>query len=81
MIKLGALAESAALLGHLDWIWIPAAVMLELGSMAALASMQRRLLAAGGASVGARPMLATTLAANALSVSESNLLSPAGRAP
>ena len=69
MIKLGALTESVALLGHLDWIWIPAAVMLELGSMAALASMQRRLLAAGGASVGVRPMLATTLAANALSVS------------
>ena len=31
--------------------------------------MQRRLLAAGGATVGVRPMLATTFAANALSVS------------
>jgi hypothetical protein len=37
--------------------------------MAALAGMQRRLLASGGARVRVRPMLATTLAANALSVS------------
>jgi uncharacterized membrane protein YbhN (UPF0104 family) len=37
--------------------------------MAAFAIMLRRLLAAGGASVGVRPMLATAYAANALSVS------------
>ena len=37
--------------------------------MAAFAIMLRRLLAAGGAKVGVRPMLATALAANALSVS------------
>jgi len=37
--------------------------------MAAFALMLRRLLATGGASVGVRPMLATSLAANALSVS------------
>jgi uncharacterized membrane protein YbhN (UPF0104 family) len=58
-----------AVLGHLQWIWIPAAVMLESASMAAFAIMLRRLLAAGGASVGIRPMLATAYAANALSVS------------
>jgi putative heme transporter len=51
------------------WIWIPAVIVLESVSIAALAGMQRRLLAAGGATVGARPMLATTFAANALSVS------------
>jgi pimeloyl-ACP methyl ester carboxylesterase len=37
--------------------------------MAAFAIMLRRLLAAGGARVGIRPMLATTYAANAVSVS------------
>jgi len=67
--KLSALAASVAVLGHLQWSWIPAALTLELASLAALAGMQRRLLVAGGASVGVRPMLATTLAANALSVS------------
>jgi multidrug efflux pump subunit AcrB len=36
---------------------------LEAASMAALAGMQRRLLAAGGARVRVRPVLATTLAA------------------
>ena len=69
MTKRSALAASAALFGHLQWSWIPAALTLELASLAALAGMQRRLLVAGRASVGVRPMLATTLAANAVSVS------------
>jgi uncharacterized protein (TIRG00374 family) len=60
---------SFAVLGHLHWLWIPAAIVLEAASMAAFAFMLRRLLAAGGARVGVRPMLATSLAANALSVS------------
>ena len=64
-----AVAASFALLVHLRWIWIPAAITLESASMAAFAIMMRRLLAAGGASIGARPMLATAYAANALSVS------------
>ena len=63
------LAASVAALGHVQWIWIPAVIVLESASIAALAGMQRHLLAAGGASVGVRPMLATTFAANALSVS------------
>jgi len=63
------LAPSLATLGHVRWIWIPAVIVLESVSIAALAGMQRRLLAAGGATVGARAMLATTFAANALSVS------------
>jgi hypothetical protein len=62
-------AASFAVLGHLHWLWIPAAVLLESASMAAFAIMLRRLLAAGGASVGIRPMLATAYAANAVSVS------------
>jgi putative heme transporter len=64
-----ALAASVAMLGHLRWIWIPSVIVLESTSMAALAGMQRRLLAAGGARMRIRSMLATTLAANALSVS------------
>ena len=67
--KRAVLAASVATLGHVQWIWIPVAVGLELASVAALAGMQRRLLAAGGASVAVRPMLATAFAANALSVS------------
>jgi putative heme transporter len=63
------LAASVAALGHVQWIWIPAVIVLESASIAALAVMQRRLLAAGGATVGVRAMLATTFAANALSVS------------
>jgi pimeloyl-ACP methyl ester carboxylesterase/uncharacterized membrane protein YbhN (UPF0104 family) len=64
-----AVTASFTVLGHLHWLWIPAAVLLESASMAAFAIMLRRLLAAGGASVGIRPMLATTYAANAVSVS------------
>ena len=64
-----AVAASFTVLGHLHWLWIPAAVLLESASMAALAIMLRRLLAAGGARVGIRPMLATAYAANAVSVS------------
>ncbi len=64
-----AVTASFAVLGHLHWIWILAAVALEAASMAAFAIMLRRLLAAGGAAVGVRPMLATAFAANALSVS------------
>jgi len=64
-----AVAASFAGLGHLHWLWIPAAIVLETASMAAFAIMLRRLLAAGAPSVGIRPMLATAYAANALSVS------------
>jgi pimeloyl-ACP methyl ester carboxylesterase/uncharacterized membrane protein YbhN (UPF0104 family) len=64
-----AVAASFAVLGHLHWLWIPAAIVLEGASMAAFAIMLRRLLAAGGAAVGVRSMLATAYAANALSVS------------
>src|SRR5580693_377634 len=62
-------AASFAVLGHLHWLWIPAAIGLESASMAAFAIMLRRLLAVGAASIGIRPMLATAYAANALSVS------------
>jgi pimeloyl-ACP methyl ester carboxylesterase/uncharacterized membrane protein YbhN (UPF0104 family) len=64
-----SVAASFTVLDHLHWLWIPAALLLESASMAAFAIMLRRLLAAGGASVGIRPMLATAYAANAVSVS------------
>ena len=67
--KRAALGASFAVLGHLHWIWVPVLIMLESASMAAFAIMLRRLLAAGGARFGVRPMLATAFAANALSVS------------
>lgn len=65
----GALARSLARLGHSHWTWVPVAIGLELTSMAAFALMQGRLLRAGGKRLGHRPMMATILAANALSVS------------
>jgi uncharacterized membrane protein YbhN (UPF0104 family) len=67
--KRAGVAASFVGLGHLQWLWVPAAIVLESASMAAFAIMLRRLLAAGAASVGIRPMLATAFAANALSVS------------
>jgi pimeloyl-ACP methyl ester carboxylesterase len=64
-----SITASFAVLGHLHWLWIPAAIAAEAASMGAFAFMMRRLLATGGASVGVRSMLATSFAANALSVS------------
>jgi hypothetical protein len=64
-----AVTASLTVLGHLRWTWVLAAIALEAASMAAFAIMLRRLLAAGGAAIGIRTMLATTYAANALSVS------------
>jgi uncharacterized protein (TIRG00374 family) len=67
--KRGALTKSLNRLGHSHWFWVPVAIGLELTSMAAFALMQGRLLRAGGKRLGHRPMMATILAANALSVS------------
>jgi pimeloyl-ACP methyl ester carboxylesterase/uncharacterized membrane protein YbhN (UPF0104 family) len=64
-----SIARSFAVLGHLHLLWIPAAIAAEAASMAAFAFMLRRLLATGGARVAVRSMLATSFAANALSVS------------
>jgi uncharacterized membrane protein YbhN (UPF0104 family) len=63
------LTASFSVLGHLRWLCVPAAIVLESASMAAFAIMLRGLLGAGGARVGVRPMLATAYAANAVSVS------------
>jgi hypothetical protein len=63
------LVQSVALLGHIRWIWVPVALGLEWLSISAFARMQRCLLRAGGASIGAGSMLATVYASNALSTS------------
>jgi uncharacterized membrane protein YbhN (UPF0104 family)/pimeloyl-ACP methyl ester carboxylesterase len=64
-----SVTASFVVIGRLHWLWILAAIAAESASMAAFALMLRRLLATGGTRVGVRPMLATSLAANALSVS------------
>jgi putative heme transporter len=64
-----ALTRSLGRIGHPQWSWIALGVALEASSMATFAMMQRRLLRVGGSRVGTRPMMATILAANALSVS------------
>ena len=64
-----ALTKSLGRIGHPQWPWIALGILLEASSMATFAIMQRRLLRVGGRRVGTRPMMATTFAANALSVS------------
>ena len=64
-----ALTRSLGRIGHPEWSWISLAVLLEASSMVTFAMMQRRLFRVGGRRVGTRPMMATTFAANALSVS------------
>ena len=63
------IGSSFRVLAHLNWIWIPLAVELESASIAMFARMQRRLLTAGNTRIGLWPMLATTYAGNAISVS------------
>jgi pimeloyl-ACP methyl ester carboxylesterase/uncharacterized membrane protein YbhN (UPF0104 family) len=69
VIERASITASFAVLGHLHWLWLPVAIAAEAASMAAFAFMLRRLLATGGARVGVRSILATSFAANALSVS------------
>jgi uncharacterized protein (TIRG00374 family) len=64
-----ALTRSLGRIDHPQWSWIALGVALEALSMVTFAMMQRRLLRVGGSRVGSRPMMATTFAANALSVS------------
>jgi hypothetical protein len=63
------IGSSLTVLAHLNLVWLPLAVELESASIAMFARMQRRLLRAGNARIGLWPMLATTYAGNAISVS------------
>jgi pimeloyl-ACP methyl ester carboxylesterase/uncharacterized membrane protein YbhN (UPF0104 family) len=61
-------SASLAVLGHLRWSWLSAALVLEALSMGAFAWMFRRLLTAGRVRPGRAAVLATVYAANAVSV-------------
>jgi uncharacterized protein (TIRG00374 family) len=63
------LTGSVRMIGDLDWPWLPLALFLEAGSMAAFARSQRRLLRAGGTPVHLGSVMAVTYAGNAISVS------------
>jgi hypothetical protein len=63
------IASSLRVLAHLNWLWLPVAVELESASIAMFARMQRRLFRAGNTRIGLWPVLATTYAGNAISVS------------
>jgi hypothetical protein len=62
-------ATAAARIDHAHWLWFPIAVGLEATSMTTFALMQRQALGAGGKRVHSGPVLMTTVAANAISVS------------
>jgi hypothetical protein len=64
-----SLVNSATTLGHLDWAWLPLAVVAEAASMAAFARTQRRLIRAGGTNLHLGSVMAITYAGNAISVS------------
>ena len=53
-------------LSHLAWVWVIVALGAEMASIVAYAGIEHRLLAAGGAPVGFRPLTGITLAANAI---------------
>lgn len=60
------LEGAAAALEHLRWAWLAVAVVAELASVLAYASLQRTLLRAGGLSIGLGPLAGITLAGNAI---------------
>src|SRR5439155_6476316 len=60
------LSGAAAALGHLRSPWVAAAALAELGSLAAYAGLQRRLLAAADVTVARAPMLGITMAGYAI---------------
>jgi len=70
------LAGFSAVLSHLNWWLVPAAIVAEFGSFVCFAAMQYELLRSGGLRVPKVPLLGTTLAAQAMA----NSL-PGGNAP
>jgi hypothetical protein len=56
-------------LGHLQWQWVPLALLAESGSMIALARSQRSLLTVGGDPMSLRSAVAVVYASNALALS------------
>ena len=62
----GELSGASGYLGHLDWTWLVLAVAAELGSLAAFAIVQQRLLAAGDVDSSLPQMLSVTFAITAI---------------
>jgi uncharacterized protein (TIRG00374 family) len=69
LVVRSTLANPLAAMAHLDWPWLPLALVAESGSMATFARSQRRLLKVGGTQVHLGSVLAVTYAGNAISVS------------
>jgi uncharacterized protein (TIRG00374 family) len=63
------ISKSVSAFAHLDWVWVPVALLAEAGSMAAFARAQRRLLRAGDTMLRFRSVMALAYAGNAISVS------------
>jgi len=60
------LVQVGAYLDHLRWWWILAGAMVEVGSLAAFAEVQYRILEIGGARVAFAPLLGMTFAAQSI---------------
>ena len=63
------LAAAGAVLSRLEWRWVALAAAAEIASMVVFARLQRWLLRAGGVDVELAPMVAITLAGNAMAMS------------
>jgi len=72
------LGRAVAALGHLDWVWMPLALIAEGSSLAGFARAQRRLLRVGGLDLHLIAVTAVTYAGNALSLSLPALGAEAG---
>ncbi|MGI8491846.1 MAG: lysylphosphatidylglycerol synthase transmembrane domain-containing protein [Acidimicrobiales bacterium] len=64
--KSDELSGSSEYLENLRWVWVVAAAAAEAASYLAFASLQRRLLRAGGVDIPKRSILGITLAGNAI---------------
>ncbi len=63
----GSMGTVGTLLGHLHWGWLLVAIAAQVGSVMALARLQRWLLRIGAVRLGLGTMALITLASNALS--------------
>ncbi len=66
--RTGELSGASDYLAHLHWWWVVAAAGAEALSYLSFAAMQKRLLDAGGLTVGLRPLSGITVAGNAIQV-------------
>lgn len=64
--KSDELSGASSYFTHMDWAWLAVAVVAELMSYVAFASMQRRLLGAGDVRLRITPITGVTLAGNAI---------------